>query len=78
MTPIWLLYRYAKNLLRVSIFKLQLRYLPVSLIMIKGTQIGDQGIKIGNFAGNITIFWRDITCLNSIQRILKLFEDECS
>ena len=32
-------------------------------------------IKIVNFADNTTIFLRDITCLNRIQVILKLYED---
>ena len=33
---------------------------------IKGIQIGDHETKIVNFAGNTTIFLRDITCLNRI------------
>ena len=52
-----------------------LRYLTVSLIRIKGIQIGDHGKKIVNFAVDMTIFLRDITCLNRIQVILKLYED---
>ena len=44
--------------------------------MIKGIQIGDHEIKIVNFADNTTIFLRrDITCLNRIQVILKLYEN---
>ena len=42
---------------------------------IKGIQIGDHEIKIVNFAVDTTIFLRDITCLNRIQVILKLYED---
>ena len=43
---------------------------------IKGIQTGDHEIKIVNFDGNTTIFLRDITCLNRIQVILKLYENE--
>ena len=42
---------------------------------IKGIQIGDHEVKIVNFAGNTTIFLRDITCLNRIQVILKPYEN---
>ena len=42
---------------------------------IKGIQIGDQEIKIVNFADNATIFLGDITCLNRIQVILKPHEN---
>ena len=41
---------------------------------IKGVQIGDHEIKLVNFADDITIFSVDITCLNRIQVILKLYE----
>ena len=57
---------------------LQLSYLPISLIRINGEQIGNREIKIVNFADNTTIFLRDITCLNRIQMILKLYEDASS
>ena len=43
---------------------------------IKEIQIGDHDIKIVNFADNITIFLRNITCLNRIQVILKPYENE--
>ena len=43
--------------------------------MIKGIQIGDHEIKIVNFADDTTIFLRDITCLNIMQLILKLYEN---
>ena len=43
---------------------------------IKGIQIGDYEIKIVNFAGNTTIFLRDITCFNRIQVILRLYEKD--
>ena len=52
-----------------------LRYLPISLIRVKGIQIGEHEIKIVNFLDNSTIFVRDITCLNRIQMILKLYEN---
>ena len=42
---------------------------------IKVIQVGDHEIKIVNFAENTTIFLRDITCLNRIQIILKLYEN---
>ena len=45
---------------------------------IKGIQIGDHEIKIVNFADNTTIFLRDITCLDRMQVILKLYEDASS
>ena len=45
---------------------------------IKGIQIGDHEIKIVNFADDTTIFLRDITCLDRIQMILKLYEDASS
>ena len=41
---------------------------------IKGVQIGDHEIKLVNFADDITIFLGDITCLNRMQVILKLYE----
>ena len=41
---------------------------------IKGIQIGDHGIKIVNFADTTTILLRNITCLNSIQVILKPYD----
>ena len=43
---------------------------------IKGKQIGDHEIKIVSFADSTTIL-RDITCLNSAQVILKLYENAC-
>ena len=43
---------------------------------IKGIQIGDHQIKIVNFTDNTTIFIRDITCLNRIQVILRLYEKD--
>ena len=43
---------------------------------IKGTKIEDHKIKIANFTDNTTIFLRDITCLNRIQVILRLFKKE--
>ena len=43
---------------------------------IKGIEIGDHEIKIVNFTDNITIFLRDITRLNRIRLILRLFEKD--
>ena len=43
--------------------------------MIKGIQIGDYEIKIVSFADDTTTFLWDITCLNMIQMILKLYEN---
>ena len=40
---------------------------------------GDHEIKIVNFADEITVFLNDITCLDRIQLILKIYEDaSCS
>ena len=36
----------------------------------KAMQIGDDGAEILNFTDNITIFLRNITCLNGMQVIL--------
>ena len=43
---------------------------------IKGIQIGDHEIKIVNIIDKTTIFLIDITCLNRIQVILRLYEKE--
>ena len=56
-------------------FFMRRRYLPISLIKIKGIQMGDHEIKTVNFFDSPTIFPRDITCLKRIQVILKLNED---
>ena len=45
---------------------------------MKGVQIGEHEIKLVNFAEDITIFLGDITCLNRIQVILKLYEEASS
>ena len=42
---------------------------------IKGIQIGDHEIKIVIFTDNTTIFLRDITSLNRVQVILRLYEN---
>ena len=44
--------------------------------MIKRIQIGGHEIKIVTFNDNTTIFLRDITCLNRIQVILRLYEKD--
>ena len=43
---------------------------------IKRMQTGEHEIKIVNFTDNTTIFLRDITCLNRIQVILRLYEKD--
>ena len=43
---------------------------------IKEIQIGDHEIKIVNFTDNTKIFLRDITCLNWMQVILRLYEKD--
>ena len=43
---------------------------------IKEIQIGDHEIKIVNFTDNTTIFLRDITYLNRIKVILRLYEKD--
>ena len=43
---------------------------------IKGIEIWNDEIKIVNFTDNTTIFLRDITCLNRIQVILRLYEKD--
>ena len=43
---------------------------------IKGLQIENHEIKIVNFIDSATIFLRDITCLNRIQEILRLYEKD--
>ena len=43
---------------------------------IKGIQIGDHEIKIVTFTDNPTIFLTDITCLNRIQVILRLYKKD--
>ena len=45
---------------------------------IKDIQIGNQEIKIVDFADDTTIFLRDIDSLNRIQSILKLYEEVSS
>ena len=45
---------------------MQLRYLPISLIMIKKIRVGDDEMKVLNFADGTTMFLRDFTCLNRI------------
>ena len=42
----------------------------------KSIQIGDHEIKMINFTNNTTTFLRDITCLNRIQVILRLYEKD--
>ena len=54
---------------------LLLSYLPVSLIMIKGKQIGDHEIKMTTPS---SFYLRDITCLNRIHVTLKIYEDASS
>ena len=79
LTPLPLCKEFAKGVHSPCCYTLlQLRYLPISLIRIKGIQIGDHEIKIVNFADDSIIILRDITCLNRIQVVLKLYEDASS
>ena len=41
---------------------------------IKRMQTEEHEIKVVNFTNNTTIFLRDVTCLNRIQVILRLYE----
>ena len=43
---------------------------------IKGIQTGDHEIKIVDFTDNTTIFLRDITSLDRIHVILRLYEKD--
>ena len=43
---------------------------------MRGVQIGNHEIKLVNFADDITIFIGDTTCLNRIQVILILYEED--
>ena len=43
---------------------------------IKRMQTGEHEIKMVNFTDNTTIFLRDITCLNRMQVILRLYEKD--
>ena len=45
---------------------------------IPGVQIGDQEVKLVNFADDTTIFLSDISSLNRLQTILKIYEDASS
>ena len=54
------------------------QYFPISFIRSKGIQIGDHDIKIVNFANNTSIVLRDITSLNRLQVILKLYGHRAS
>ena len=42
---------------------------------IKEIDIGGHEVKIVNFADNTAIFLRDISCLNRMQVLLKLYEN---
>ena len=61
-------------LLYIIVFEVLANFLNTDK-MIKGIQIGDHYIKIVNFVDDTTIFFGDITCLNIIQMILKLYEN---
>ena len=50
-------------------------YLPISLKRIKRIQVRDREINSVNFADHEIFFLVDITYLNKIQIILKLYED---
>ena len=61
-------------LLYITVFEVLANFLNTDK-MIKGTEIGDHDIKIVNFVDDTTIFFGDITCLNIIQMILKLYDN---
>ena len=54
------------------------QYFPIFFRRSKGIQIGDHDIKIVNFAANTSIVLRDISSLNSLQVILKLYGHRAS
>ena len=64
------------------VFYITVAYVSANFIdvdnRIKGIQIGDHEIELVNFADEITLFLADITCLNRIQVILKLFQEASS
>ena len=43
---------------------------------LKEYKVGGHEIKIVTFTDNVTIFLRDITCLNRIKVILRLYEKD--
>ena len=43
---------------------------------LKEYKVGGHEIKIVTFTDNVTIFLRDITCLNKIKVILRLYEKD--
>ena len=57
---------------------LQLRYLSDSLVSIKRIQIGENEIKIVDFADDTTIFLTNMTCLNRMHVIFKLYKHTSS
>ena len=62
LTPLPLCEEFARDVHSHCCYTLlQLRYLSISLIRIKGIEIGDPEIKTLNSAGNTTISFRDIT-----------------
>ena len=62
LTPLPLCEEFARDVHSQYCYALlQLRYLSISLIRIKGIETGDHEIKTVNSAGNTTIFFRDIT-----------------
>ena len=61
LTPLPLCKEFARGVHYEYCYKLlQLRYLPILMIRIKGIQIGDHEIKTVNFAGSNIIFLKDL------------------
>ena len=75
LTPMCVGQRYQLSMLLYNIAAEALDNLINADRTVKGIQIGNQEIKIVNFANNTTIFLRHITFLNKIQVILKPYEN---
>ena len=76
LTPVWVRQRCQLSKLIYNFAADVLDNLINANKKIKGIQIGDHEIKIVNFTDNTIIFLRDITCLNRIQVILRLYEKD--
>ena len=75
LTPLWVHQDCLLSILLYNIAAEALANFINADKWIKGIQIGGHEIKIVNFAESVTFFLRDITCLNRIQVILKLYEN---
>ena len=67
MTPLPLYKEFPRDFFSECCYTLlQLRHLPVLLILDKRIQIGDHKIEIVKFSDSINTLLKDITCLNRI------------